>query len=82
VIGRKGYLRELKYCGKGAMCQREAGSVNGEDGYHFMVWARNGNSDTFRIKIWEEDEFGEETVVYDNGFNQEISGGSIVIHAK
>jgi hypothetical protein len=35
-------------------------------------------ADTFRIKIWYKD--GDEVVVYDNGFNQEIGGGSIVIH--
>jgi hypothetical protein len=38
--------------------------------------------DTFRIKIWEADEFENETVIYDNGFDQEIGGGSIVIHVK
>jgi len=50
--------------------------------YKFMLWAGDKEPDTFRIKIWEEDEFGVETVVYDNGFNQEIAGGSIVIHTK
>jgi hypothetical protein len=47
--------------------------------------------DRFRIKIWSEDESGNETVVYDNGLGAdeddgnattEISGGSIVIHTK
>jgi len=57
------------------------GTVNGDGPYKFMLWAGDDNSDTFRIKIWWED--GEiENVVYDNGFNQEIGGGSIVIHAK
>lgn len=38
---------------------------------------------TFSIKIWEEDEgTGEETVIYDNGSDQVIGGGSIVIHTK
>ncbi|MBW7991409.1 MAG: SUMF1/EgtB/PvdO family nonheme iron enzyme [Planctomycetes bacterium] len=56
------------------------GSINGEEGYRFMIWAGNG-PDTFRIKIWWED--GEiENVVYDNGMDQEIGGGSIVIHTK
>ena len=32
--------------------------------------------------VYAEDEFGVETDVYDNGFNQEIGGGSIVIHTK
>jgi hypothetical protein len=34
--------------------------------------------DTFRIKIWAEDELGE-PVVYDNGMDQAIGGGSVVI---
>ena len=56
------------------------GSINGDDGYRFMLWAGDG-PDTFRIKIWWED--GEiENVVYDNGMDQEIGGGSIVIHTK
>lgn len=50
---------------------------NGE-AYHFMLWAGDGDPDTFRIKIWYED--GDEIIVYDNGPDQEIGGGSIVIH--
>jgi hypothetical protein len=63
--------------------------------YKFMLWAVDDNPDTFRIKIWyEEDTVNEEEpvpefVVYDNGFEgsgyeggQPISGGSIVIHTK
>ena len=58
------------------------GSINGEDGYRFMLWAGD-EPDTFRIRIWVEDEVSDdEWEVYDNGFDQEISGGSIVIHAK
>ena len=49
--------------------------------YRFMLWAGDSDSDTFRIRIWTEDEAGLETDVYDNGDeNQAISGGSIVIH--
>ena len=63
------------------------GAINGEGEYKFMIWAGDGTdengSDTFRIRIWAEDEAtGVETVVYDNGFDQIIGGGSIVIHAK
>ena len=58
------------------------GTINGLGNYKFMIWAGDDESDTFRIKIWEEDELGIETVVYDNGFDQPISGGSIVIHTK
>ncbi len=58
------------------------GTINGEGDYMFMIWAGDDEPDTFRIKIWEEDDMGVETVVYDNGFDQVISGGSIVIHVK
>lgn len=59
------------------------GIINGEGGYKFMLWAGDDEPDTFRIRIWSEDETTSiETDVYDNGFDQEISGGSIVIHAK
>jgi hypothetical protein len=59
------------------------GTINGEGEYNFMIWAGDDTEDTFRIKIWLEDEFtAVETVIYDNGFDQPISGGSIVIHTK
>ena len=62
------------------------GEINGEDGFHFMIWAQdgglNGNeTDTFRIKLWLENADGSETVVYDNGLDRAIAGGSIVIHS-
>ena len=57
------------------------GTINGEGDYRFMLWAGDGSPDTFRIRIWCEE--GEiENVVYDNGMDQSISGGSIVIHEK
>jgi PKD repeat protein len=65
-----------------------AGTVNGMtcelgDLYNFQVWAGDGSPDTFRIRIWCEDEVtAEETDVYDNGFDQGIGGGSVVIHTK
>jgi hypothetical protein len=58
------------------------GTINGEGNYKFMIWAGDGDPDTFRIKIWEEDEFGVETVIYDNQDDQAIDGGSIVVHTK
>jgi PKD repeat protein len=58
------------------------GTINGVGEYKFMIWAGDGEPDTFRIRIWEEDEFGIETDIYDNAFNQAIGGGSIVIHTK
>jgi hypothetical protein len=57
------------------------GTINGEGEYRFMLWAVDGAPDTFRIKIWWEDADGEH-VVYDNGVEQAIGGGSIVIHTK
>jgi hypothetical protein len=44
-----------------------------------MVWAGDSFPDTFRIKIWWEDSSGEH-VVYDNGTNQAIGGGNIMVH--
>jgi hypothetical protein len=67
-----------------------SGTVNGGldpngNAYKFVIWAgdaaASGGSDTFRIKIWWEDN-GTEVVVYDNGAEQAVGGGSIVIHTK
>jgi len=52
------------------------GAINGVGGYSFMIWGGDGAVDTFRIKIWE----GEDTVIYDNGFDQPIGSGNIVVH--
>ena len=57
------------------------GTINGEGGYKFMLWAGEGDPDTFRIRIWTEDKVtGAETDIYDNGFGQPVGGGSIVVH--
>jgi hypothetical protein len=64
------------------------GTINGDYApndnlYKFMLWAGDGDPDTFRIMIWWEDESDSvEHVVYDNVFDQEIGGGSIVIHTR
>jgi hypothetical protein len=58
------------------------GTINGEGEYKFRIWAGDDDPDTFRIKIWAEGEEGFEDVQYDNGSNQPIDGGSIVIHKK
>ncbi len=55
------------------------GTINGEGSYKFMITADDDNPDTFRIKIWYE-ENGSEIVVYDNGSQQSLGGGSIVVH--
>ncbi len=57
------------------------GTINGVGEYKFMLWAGDEEPDTFRIKIWEEAN-GNETVIYDNGFDQAIGGGSIVVHRE
>lgn len=56
------------------------GTINGSGKYGFMLWATDGSPDTFRIKIWIADD--ETNIVYDNGTNQPIGGGSIVVHTK
>lgn len=61
-----------------------SGTVNGSlapngTAYKFMLWAKDGSPDTFRIKIWYEDG-GSEVLVYDNGFDQPIGGGNIKVH--
>jgi PKD repeat protein len=58
------------------------GTINGAGDYKFMIWAGDDDPDTFRIRIWTEDDAGNETVVYDNGVDQAIGAGSIVIHTK
>lgn len=63
------------------------GRINGvNDGngnpYKFKIWAIDNDPDKFRIKIWSEDDMGNEMVVYDNEFEQGISGGAIVVHTK
>ena len=64
-----------------------SGLVNGQlapngEAYKFMIWATDndpGSDDTFRIKIWWDDN-GSEVVVYDNGTDQAIGGGNIKVH--
>ena len=57
------------------------GTINGEEGYSFMIWGGDyaNSPDTFRIKIWDTD---AETVVYDNGSQQPIGGGNIMVKVK
>ena len=73
------------------------GTINGEGSYNFILTAIDGEllgggaTDSFRIKIWiENEETGEEIIIYDNGLGDadneeldgttEIGGGSIMIH--
>jgi len=55
------------------------GTINDESSYKFLITADDSSPDTFRIKIWYE-ENGAEIVVYDNGSQQSLGGGSIVVH--
>ena len=55
-----------------------SGTINGEGDYKFMLWAGDGEPDTFRIKIWVDPD--EDNPVYDNGVKQAIGGGSIIVH--
>jgi hypothetical protein len=67
------------------------GIINGEvtaggDAYRFMIWAKDNDPDTFRIRIWWEDTDGTEHNVYDNGYDgsgyeagQPISVGNISV---
>jgi hypothetical protein len=57
-----------------------SGTINGQGTSKFMLWAGDGDPDTFRIRIWNEDGAGNETDVYDNGADQDIGGGNIIIH--
>jgi hypothetical protein len=60
------------------------GLINGNPAtigeYNFMIWATDGNPDTFRIKIWWMDANGTEHIMYDNGVSQPIENGNIVVH--
>jgi predicted outer membrane repeat protein len=80
----------LVVAGKTKAQFKGSGTVNGGldpngNAYKFMIWAgdgtASGGSDTFRIRIWWEDN-GTEVVVYDNGAEQAIGGGNVVIHTK
>ena len=55
-----------------------SGTINGAGEYKFMIWAGDGEPDQFRIKIWAESG-DEEVVVYDNGVDQPLEAGRIVI---
>lgn len=57
------------------------GTINGAGSYKFILWAGDDTQDTFRIKIWTEDNETED-IVYDNGAQQAIGGGSIIVHQK
>jgi tRNA uridine 5-carbamoylmethylation protein Kti12 len=51
------------------------GTINGAGSYKFIIFADDDSPDTFRIQIW-----GDIGTVYDNGSQQGLGGGSIVVH--
>jgi hypothetical protein len=53
-----------------------SGTINGAGTYSFRLWAGDGNPDTFRLQIWEQDG----SLFYDNGTLQPTGGGNISIH--
>ncbi|MHB8135429.1 MAG: PKD domain-containing protein [Anaerolineaceae bacterium] len=62
----------------GTMAQfKGTGTINGMGSFQFMITADDGKIDDFRIKIID---LTTEAVVYDNGSQQPLGGGSIVIH--
>ncbi len=65
---------------KGSGLINGAGASNGQ-AYKFMLWAGDGSPDTFRIRIWWEDAAGQYDV-YDNGVEQAIGAGNIVVHTR
>ena len=67
-----------------------SGKINGlqgpgEQDFQFMLWAGDGigdgGADTFHIKIWWQDG-AREHVIYDNGLDQAILSGKIVVRTE
>ena len=63
---------------KGSGLINATADPNGNE-FKFMLWATDSSPDTFRIRIWWEDAAGVHDV-YDNGAEQAIGGGNIVVH--
>ena len=68
---------------------RGSGTISGQQApnrhdFRFMLWAGDGTgdggADTFRIKIWWQ-EGDSEHIIYDNGMDQAISSGTVVVQA-
>lgn len=62
-----------------------SGTINGSGDYNFMLTATDaavnggGTTDTFRLKLTDA---ATGDVVYDNGTDTPLGGGSIVVHTK
>jgi PKD repeat protein len=61
-----------------------SGTINGEGNYTFLLTCldgkKSGDADTFRIKIWYEDDNGDDVIVFDNGNDTPLEAGQITIH--
>ncbi|MHB8892672.1 MAG: hypothetical protein ACYC65_11580 [Candidatus Limnocylindrales bacterium] len=55
-----------------------SGTINGTGSFTFMLWATQGSPCTFRIQITDDSD--NDAVVYDNGVQQALGGGSIIVH--
>jgi hypothetical protein len=81
IVNRNGNRAQFK----GAGLVNDSVEPSTGNPYKFMLWATDSSPDTFRIRIWYENGSGEQTV-YDNGFStaeeQQIGGGSIIVHVK
>jgi hypothetical protein len=55
-----------------------SGTINGAGAYDFMIWATQGSPNTLRVQITDDNNDG--AVVYDNGVQQALGGGSIIVH--
>jgi hypothetical protein len=57
-------------------------TITSQQEYEKLLELFGGSPDTFRIRIWWEDANGTEYIVYGNGSNQPIGGGSIVVKKR
>jgi hypothetical protein len=60
-----------------------SGTINGETGYIFELWAYDNDDlkqDEFGIKIWLDDKYDQP--IFDHGPGKSIDGGSIKIHTQ
>jgi hypothetical protein len=65
----------------GGWFDKGSGTINGQGQYEFMLRAVDDDAgDTFRIRIWEEIA-GVEVVMYDNGSQQPIGEGNILVQS-
>jgi hypothetical protein len=71
--------------GGGKVQFKGSGTVKGIGDLGFLIFATDaeatqatGDSDSFRIRIWDKGD--GDSVVYDNGLEQPLAGGSIVVH--